>query len=161
MTRLLTGAIVLAVATSVQAQQAPPARVPPPPPAARPVNLRPAGSTLRCKDGLWAAAGAADAWCASHGGIGYRTVVITPPPKALPRPETPAPPPLAPPTKPAAREQSAAGAAPAQAQAQAPPSPPPPGATLLCTDGTYLTGNPDTSRCQVHGGLAAKLPTRP
>ena len=158
MNRILAGLVLATLATSAQAQRTPPARTPPAAPAARPVVKKPVGSTLRCKDGIWADAAAADSWCASHGGIGYRTVVVTPPPKSLPRPEVAPAKPLAPPAKPGAVETPATGRSTTAPQALRAPSGPPPGSTLLCVDGTYLAGAADAARCQGHGGLAGKLP---
>jgi len=161
MNRILAGLLITAVAAGAQAQATPPARVPPPVPAARPVATRPAGSTLRCKDGAWADAGAADSWCSTHGGIGYRTVVVTPPPKALSRPEAAPAKPPAPPETPSMVETPATTRTTTTAKAAKAakaPTAPPPGATLLCVDGTYLTGSAEADRCQGHGGLAGKLP---
>jgi len=158
MNRILAGLIVTALAAGAQAQATPPARVPPPAPAPRAVATKPAGSTLRCKDGAWAVANAADSWCTAHGGIGYRTVVVTPPPTPLPRPEAAPVKPLAPPAKPGVVETQAAARQTVSQQASKAPTGPPPGATLLCMDGTYLTGAADAARCSGHGGLAGKLP---
>lgn len=159
--------IAALAAAPASAQQEPPARVPPPAPAARPVETRPVGSVLRCKDGVWAPAGATDASCASHGGVGYRLRQIIPPPAALARPETTTTAAVpAPPTGSGLVEQSTVTTIRPSAtragvqQQKGPPGRPPADATLLCMDGTFLTGAAEPSRCSSHGGLTAILPKK-
>ena len=159
--RVVLVAMGVALAPPAFAQQAVTPPTPPPAPAAPAVNTtRPPGSIMRCKDGSWAPAGATGSACDAHQGLAYRFPVITPPPAAKPRPEADAPklaPPPAPQGMSAPVENSSSVMSASSAGAPRRPPTPPDGATLLCMDGTYLTGAAEPGRCQSYGGLTAIL----
>ena len=89
MTRVRIALLALGVAgaTPAFAQQASTKPEPPPAPAPAVNRKQPAGSTIRCKDGSWAPAGAAATACDTHNGLAYRLPVITPPPPPKTRPD--------------------------------------------------------------------------
>ncbi|MDP1890649.1 MAG: hypothetical protein Q8K55_07110 [Gemmatimonadaceae bacterium] len=161
--------VVLAVAagfiSSAAAAQAP-RPAPPPAPAAMPTAARPLGATIKCRDESWAPPASDASACASHGGVKYRFVEKVPPPPAKTRPDagqtraTTPPPPSKNAIAPAAQAVQAASATQRARDAGAAKAPtgPPPDATLLCKDGTYLSGSADAARCAAHGGFVAKLP---
>ena len=173
MTRVRIALLALGVAgaTPAFAQQSSAKPEPPPAPAPTVNTKQPAGSTIRCKDGSWAPAGAAISACDTHNGLAYRLPVITPPPPPKTRPDagvtkvTPPPAPegiSAPETaSPSMRVATSlpAGANPGSAAPKAPPAPPA-DASLLCMDGTYLTGAAEPGRCGAYGGLTAILPKK-
>lgn len=162
--RVVLIAVGVTLAPPAFAQQTVPQQ-PPPPPAAPAVNTtRPDGSTIRCKDGSWAPAGATVAACDAHQGLAYRFPVTPPPPAAKPRPDADAPKLTPPPvpqgiTAPLENSSSVKSAATGSGVAKGPPTPPD-GATLLCMDGTYLTGPAEPGRCSAYGGLTAILPIK-
>ena len=148
------------------AQSAPPKPAPPaaPPPAVN--TTRPAGSMIRCVDGTWAPKGGTPAACDAHKGMAYRYPEVTAPPAAKARPDagiTKLAPPPAPQSDVAPPPVTASRALTASAKAVTPPPPPPTppaNATVVCKDGTFLSGERVASRCDAHGGLTAFLPQR-
>ena len=155
---------VMLGANALLAQATRPA--PPAPPAASPTPVRPPGSTIKCNDESWAPAGSLASACDVHGGVKYRFVEKLTPPPSKTRPDS-AQTRMPPPSKGVVAIpeggtpiQPNASATPGvrEASARQAPAAPPAGATLLCVDGTYLTGTAEPARCTAHGGLVAKLP---
>ncbi len=169
--RVALFALGVASAAPAAAQQATTKPAPPPAPTPAVNTSQPAGSTIRCKDGTWAPAGAASSACDTHRGLAYRLPVITPPPAAKTRPDAgiakaappPAPQGISAPeatSSPLRSTTSATAGAIAGSPLLPVPPAPPADASLLCMDGTYLTGAAEPSRCGAYGGLTAILPKK-
>ena len=138
-------ALLVALAPSVGAQEAPrpvaPASPPPTAPApaaAAPVTAPPANAVALCNDQSFILAPALPSACATRGGLKLVLPTYRPAP-----PSAAAPPP-------------AAVRAPTPARDDTPPA----GATMRCKDGTWLSGEPAPARCAGNGGLATILPVR-
>lgn len=144
-----------------------------------PVGMGPNGATLRCRDGFFPPAGAPDAACQERGGVLARFPLRRTPSRATEaqataRAEAEA--------RRNARAASGSNAAMAAARADgARPAgfepiavrraradslnraaaTPPAGATLLCTDGTWIVRDTTQARCGTHGGVRIILPQHP
>lgn len=175
--RLLIGAALAAVmfAPDAAAQGAETAV----PVGPAPIGMGPNGATLRCRDGFLPPAGAPDAACQGHGGVLARFPLRRTPSRATEAQATAR-------AEAEARERergsSSSNAAMAAARADSTrptgfepyavrraradslnraAATPPAGATLLCTDGTWIVRDTTQARCASHGGLRLILPTSP
>lgn len=119
----------------------------------------PNGATLRCKDGSYPAAGAPDSACDGKGGVLVRFPVRQrpQPTAAVTAPRRPAaartaPRDTTPPDGfvPWRDRRSAAAADDAKLRA-------PDGATLRCTDGTWVVRDTTSLRCASHGGVQLRI----
>jgi hypothetical protein len=139
-----------ATPTTGQAAQAPvpaqvraaPARPGLPLDSARPAvaaaaTAEPANAIARCADGTFVVPPSDASACANRGGARVIMPGRGTPPAPVAR---------------AVTAQATVRAAPVPAAA------PPAGATMLCRDGTYLSGAPSAGRCDANGGLVAILP---
>jgi hypothetical protein len=141
---IVTAAVVLGVAGSLEAQgtpRAPEPLPPPPPPVSAAQRTTPPDSAVAlCADGSFIVAPDSAASRGARGGVRVRFA----------GPRVPPPPPAQGATDAASRSNSASLNA-----------PPPPGATLRCKDGTYLSGPADVARCAQNGGSGIVLPRDP
>lgn len=175
--RLLIGAALAAVmfAPDAAAQGAETAV----PVGPAPIGMGPNGATLRCRDGFLPPAGAPDAACQGHGGVLARFPLRRTPSRAseaqaTARAEAEA--------RGGARAASGSNAAMAAARADSArpagfepiavrraradslnraANTPPVGATLLCTDGTWIVRDTTQARCRSHGGVRLIIPPAP
>lgn len=138
-------ALIVALAPSLGAQEAPrpvaPASPPPAAPAPAPavtVTAPPANAVALCNDQSFIIAPALPSACTARGGL--KLVLPT---------YRPAPPS-------AAAPQTASVRAPEPVRDDTPPA----GATMRCKDGTWLAGEAAAARCAANGGLATILPVR-
>lgn len=136
-------ALLVSLAPSLGAQEAPRPAAPASPPPAAPApaaasTAPPPNAVALCNDQSFVLAPALPAACASRGGI---KLVL---PTFRPTPPT------------ATAPQPAAVRAPEPLRDDTPPA----GATMRCKDGTWLTGEPAAARCAGNGGLATILPVR-
>lgn len=175
--RLLVGAALAAVMFAPDAAAQGTETAVPVGPA--PVGMGPNGATLRCRDGFLPPAGAPDAACQGHGGVLVRFPLRRTPSRATEAQATAR-------AEAEARERergsssSSAAMAAARADSTRPAgfepyavrraradslnraaATPPAGATLLCTDGTWIVRDTTQARCASHGGLRLILPTSP
>jgi len=123
------------------------------------VGSGPNGATLRCKDGSYPAPGAADAACDGKGGVLVRFPARrTPqPPAAVSAPTRPpavraAPRDTTPPAGFVPWRERRARAAEESAQQRMPE-----GATLRCSDGTWVVRDTTSVRCASHGGVQLRI----
>lgn len=134
------------------------------------VGYGPNGATLRCRDGSYPAAGAADSACEGKGGVAQRFPVrrhqpgaaaaavaareaaVASPARQRPAVQEPTPAP------PAGFESAAAYR---ERMARSGSSRPPEGATLLCNNGTYIVRDTVAARCGQHGGVQLRFPSPP
>lgn len=119
----------------------------------------PNGATLRCKDGSYPAAGAADSACDGKGGVLVRFPVRrTPQPPAA----------VSAPTRPTVQRAAARDTTPpagfvpwrerrARAAEESAQQRMPEGATLRCTDGTWVVRDTTSVRCAAHGGVQLRI----
>lgn len=121
----------------------------------------PNGATMRCKDGSYPEAGAADSACDGKGGVLVRFPVRrAPQPAAAMR--APSPPParraVTDTTTPAGfvpwRDRRARVAAESARQRM------PDGATLRCQDGEWIVRDTTSARCATHGGVQLRIAPR-
>ena len=137
------------------------------------VGVGPNGATLRCRDGFYPPAGARDSACQDRGGVLVRFPLRRTPSRATEAQAAAA-------RDAAARRSTRTATAPARADSSAPAgfepyavrraradsinraaNTPPVGATLLCTDGTWIVRDTTQSRCATHGGVRVILPPTP
>ena len=144
-----------------------------------PVGMCPNGATLRCRDGFFPAPGAPDAACQEHGGVLARFPLRRTPSRAA---EAQATARVEAEARQRARGSSANSAAMATARADSArpagfepiavrraradsinraANTRPAGATLLCTDGTWIVRDTLQSRCRPHGGVQVVFPSNP
>ncbi len=188
MSRVMYCALALGLLTgplTAQSRPAAPATATPKKGPATATGLRvegfgPNGATLRCRDGSFPAPGAADAACASKGGVAQRYPV-----RRYYDPSAPENRASARATAPGAAQPRAGATAGARDQAR-PPRPAdlesntayrarvaaersarrnaPAGATILCGDGTYVVRDTSSTACGRRGGVKVRLsqtPARP
>jgi len=123
----------------------------------------PNGATLRCRDGSYPAPNAADSACETKGGVLVRF-----PLRRVPQPVAAGTGSAsATPSARAPRADSAAaeirrpeGFVPYAERAAQNPTAPPEGATLLCTNGTYVVRDTTSARCATHGGVQLRFEPR-
>ncbi|MBX3132004.1 MAG: hypothetical protein KF689_01290 [Gemmatimonadaceae bacterium] len=162
----LAAVAALALAAPLGAQQAPPTETAVPASAGTVRGTGPNGATLRCRDGFYPSPGAADAACATRGGVlvrfptthnaDRRGVAIEQPGAVSERRGIVAPEAQSDSAKPAATQVPwAEQQARARAEAQQPVVPI--GARLLCGDGTYVVADTSSVRCAGRGGVRLRL----
>lgn len=169
--RPLTVALLsLGAAVTAEAQQAAEQSVPAgsasarrQPPAPTFTGSGPNGATLRCRDGSYPPAMAADDACANKGGVLVRF-----PMRATARPIEAATAPTVRASTPAMRSTADStrpeGFVPwrerrAQDAAEAARLRPPADATLRCGDGTWIARDTSSARCSGRGGVTLRIPT--
>lgn len=149
--------LALTIAEPVQAQTP---EVAVPAPGLGNSGAGPNGATLRCRDGSYPAPDAPDSACDGKGGVLVRFPKLyrpgTVPAAATPEPKRPAPLTVVRDTTPpeaylAWRERQAALQK-AEAQSRMPA-----GATLRCTDGTWVVRDTSSVRCVGHGGVKIRF----
>lgn len=144
-----------------------------------PVGMGPNGATLRCRDGFFPAPGAPDAACQDHGGVLARFPLRRTPSRAA---EAQAAARTEGEARRAARGASSTSAAMAAARSDSArpagfepiavrraradslnraANTRPDGATLLCTDGTWIVRDTVQARCRPHGGVRVVFPPAP
>jgi hypothetical protein len=112
----------------------------------------PNGAKLRCRDGSYPAANAADNACDAKGGVLVRFPLRRVPERAGPMPRAAAPAVPAPPADPTPEPALRATAPRAPAQTV------PANATLLCVDGTFIVSDTASVRCAGKGGVSVIFP---